>query len=194
MKHAFKSLLRERHRIVARGGARQLLPACLLTVFVQPGIAQSKAPEQTLIITGAKWFDAASAGAHGGFASFNRGAIELTYNQMQQRVNYPQSERNSSNCPDAGNPSTGLPVIIATGEKTLRHVDFASGSIGGFTIGRSYRSNPQNVQSPLFGQHWQSDLNPTRITPNPVADFCTEIGCIPRDAYVTDLAPEKRTP
>jgi RHS repeat-associated protein len=106
-----------------------------------------------------------------------------------QLVNYPTSDKNTSlGCPtQQGNdsPSTGMPVIIATGEKHLTHKDYASNALNGLVVTRTYRSIAGNVQGAIFGPQWQSELNPTRITPNPGPKVCGDTGCIPADAYVT---------
>lgn len=101
-----------------------------------------------------------------------------------QLTNYPNSESNTATC-DAKNPATRKPVLIATGEKFLSQVDYASEALNGLAVTRTYRSLTSNVQGGIFGPHWLSDLNPTRLTPNPANTFCGDIGCIPTDAVIT---------
>ncbi|MBC7732641.1 MAG: RHS repeat protein, partial [Bacteriovorax sp.] len=58
---------------------------------------------------------------------------------------------------DGGSPSTGNPVIIATGEKYKMEADFGAGSAYGLGLGRTYRSF--NASATMFGPKWLSDYD-----------------------------------
>ncbi|HEY6513296.1 MAG TPA: RHS repeat-associated core domain-containing protein [Burkholderiaceae bacterium] len=81
--------------------------------------------------------------------------------QNSQEEERPDEDKNgkTEHClgdnPD--NPTTQLPVIIASGEKYLPQLDFVSGSAYGLGLTRTYRSKA--TTSTLFGPHWASSLD-----------------------------------
>lgn len=56
-------------------------------------------------------------------------------------------------------PATKKPVIIATGEKYLRELDFIDSSLMGFSQERTYRSKPSTRPARLFGARWYSSFD-----------------------------------
>jgi YD repeat-containing protein len=59
--------------------------------------------------------------------------------------------------PTSPSPSTGHPVIIATGEKYLEQRDFATNSIQRLSLDRTYRAF--QTSGVLFGAHWKSPFD-----------------------------------
>lgn len=77
-----------------------------------------------------------------------------------EQTEEPASEANTSaeSCGgDNGNPSTGNPVIIATGEKHKTELDFSAGSSYGLDLRRTYRSF--NTTAKMFGPKWLSSYD-----------------------------------
>lgn len=65
-----------------------------------------------------------------------------------------EDEKKKPDCASEQNPSTGNPVIIATGEKVLPQIDFVAGSSYGLGLSRTYRSKA--TVSKFFGPNWAS--------------------------------------
>ena len=82
-------------------------------------------------------------------------------NPSQKQADKPSSNGNTSpsKCSDDqnSNPSTGNPVIIATGEKYKAEQDFGAGSSYGLSLGRTYRSF--NATATMFGPKWLSEYD-----------------------------------
>lgn len=70
-----------------------------------------------------------------------------------------EKEKAPSTCSSSSqeNPSTNMPVIIATGEKILPQDDFFAGSSYGIAMTRTYRS--KGTSSSFFGPNWASSLD-----------------------------------
>jgi RHS repeat-associated protein len=62
-----------------------------------------------------------------------------------------------------GNPSTGHPVVIATGEKWLTQEDTVSQGLYALPLTRSYRSKSQTLSRPMFGYGWHSTYDYAKI-------------------------------
>lgn len=62
------------------------------------------------------------------------------------------------------NPTTGNPVIIATGEKVKTEVDFVSSGLYGLSLSRHYRSMPATYgANGMFGPKWFSSLSTLKL-------------------------------
>ena len=95
----------------------------------------------------------------------------------------PAAENNTDPC-GAGNPASGNPVILATGEKLRVEHDVPTWGLNGLSLSRTYRSGSSINTAHLFGARWVTNLDPIRIEPSG-ATVCTDIGCIPREATLT---------
>lgn len=96
----------------------------------------------------------------------------------------PASENNSDKtCESNGNPSTGNPVVLATGEKFKAERDFATSGLYAMELTRTYRS--QKATGKMFGPNWPASVEPPVIQPSTLPCVQTEIGCYPRDAVIT---------
>jgi hypothetical protein len=93
-----------------------------------------------------------------------------------------------SDCGSGGgggdNPTTGSPVIIATGEKNKSEFDIPAGSAYGLGLTRTYRSF--NVNAIMFGQRWLSEYD----YPTLARSGCVQLSdygnlCIPQSVAVT---------
>lgn len=63
----------------------------------------------------------------------------------------------TSNTNDCSSPTTGNPVVIATGEKFKTEHDFSSAGVYGLSLERTYRS--VNASGKMFGPHWPSSFD-----------------------------------
>ena len=97
--------------------------------------------------------------------------------------NNSETEDACSESSPSTSPTTGKPVVIATGEKFVQENDASSGGLYGMTLDRTYRSI--SATGYLFGPNWASSFDPYRVTKSTLPCINTEIGCIPRDATVT---------
>jgi RHS repeat-associated protein len=87
------------------------------------------------------------------------------------------------------NPTTGHPVVIATGEKYLEEIDFSSAALPQIFLDRTYRSN--QTSGILFGPHWKSSFDFPTITFNQDDCFRTfENTCMPK--HITARLPDGR--
>lgn len=85
--------------------------------------------------------------------------------------------------PDCTNPATEQPVIIATGEKIKREIDFESTSLYGLSHVRTYRSAASTNYTGMFGPNWSSNLS----FPKMIATGCNRTadwGCVPTTVQV----------
>jgi len=92
----------------------------------------------------------------------------------------------SANCQKAqSNPSTGNPVVIATGEKTKDEHDFLAGTSYGLGLTRSYRSMASSTAKTMFGPKWASSLDYSRLQFSTVCDVTADYGCVPKTITLT---------
>ena len=107
-------------------------------------------------------------------------------NPSDTQTDKPASTNNTS-VADCGNPSSERPVIIATGEKFKREVDFSAASDYGLAHGRTYRSF--GASGRMFGAKWSSQYDyPTLKTAGCYASPDYPNVCVPRT--VTFAEPE----
>ncbi len=97
----------------------------------------------------------------------------------------PDSQGNSNldNCGQES-PSSGNPVVIATGEKYKVEADFESNGLYGLSLTRTYRSN--NASGRMFGANWLSNLDPPRLVYTFTGCVQTELGCLPSEATLIE--------
>ena len=93
----------------------------------------------------------------------------------------------SGACGQDGNPSSGNPVVIATGEKWLAQQDFESFGINALSFGRTWRSvQPANFTY-MFGVGWLSSYDYARLVPSAGCDYDPDSTvCVPREVQFTD--------
>jgi RHS repeat-associated protein len=99
--------------------------------------------------------------------------------QKQQSLG-PSDKATSTDCT---NPTSGNPVVLATGEKLLPQTDAVAHGLYGITLNRTYRS--MSSGSGYFGPKWVSSLDPHRLTPSSLPCIAVDHGCVPRNAVLT---------
>jgi RHS repeat-associated protein len=93
--------------------------------------------------------------------------------------------KNNTDKSSCANPTTGNPVVIATGEKTNTETDFGSRSEFGLGMARTYRSLAATTTSTLFGPKWRSTYDYSRLLFSTACDSTADYGCVPRIITVT---------
>lgn len=68
----------------------------------------------------------------------------------------PKDNSKEDDCATGSNPTSGNPVVIATGEKIKPEPDFSSFGMYGLSHGRTYRSAA--IGRGMFGPYWWSSL------------------------------------
>ena len=99
----------------------------------------------------------------------------------------PPGDSNSPGTSCNLSPKTKMPVILATGEKTLNEIDFEDLSLFGLSLSRTYRSNGD---SHMFGKGWASSFAYTQLESSPECRFMTGyswLGCLPIWLRLTTL-------
>lgn len=112
-----------------------------------------------------------SSFGYGGAGEFDRGALTgsgapVGAPKVSRPVAPPSSDKNShkTNCEDSGggpnniSPATGMPVIIATGEKVKDEVDFQGGGLYPLGLTRHYHGFSTQFGT-LFGSKWASSYD-----------------------------------
>jgi RHS repeat-associated protein len=114
--------------------------------------------------------NSAEGGGGGGGGGGNTGTPASDGNTDQGK----DKEKQPDVCPGGeSNPTTGSPVIIATGEKFLPQIDFSAGSSYGLALTRTYRSKP--TASTFFGPHWASSLDFPVLASSGCVRLCNQL-------------------
>lgn len=97
----------------------------------------------------------------------------------------PGSKDNSdkSNCGD--NPTTGKPVVIATGEKAKSEADFRSQNQFGISLERTYRSKAAASTNTMFGPKWRSSFDYSNLIFSAACTSTADYGCVPTTITAT---------
>ena len=83
---------------------------------------------------------------------------------------------------NSGDPNcTTNPVVIASGEKYKREIDFESVGLYGLSLERVYRS--RNTTGQLFGPNWTASVDAPLLTPS-AQTVSTEVGSFPARATI----------
>lgn len=111
----------------------------------------------------------------------NGGASSSQGNTSANRL-AQASEDNAPTDDCRTNPTTGNPVVIATGEKVQTEQDFNDFGDAGLGLTRIYRSNTS--LSGLFGSKWRSSLDFPKVQFDPVC-YPSKFGCMPEEITVS---------
>jgi hypothetical protein len=162
-------------RSVRLQGAIRLLLVVASIVFQIPAQADETLPpcpanggstNCSITVTGRKWISENKDGPAGGFyraIEKGRGERSGLSRDPSNRAEPPSNSNSSPNSDCAGstsgNPSTGTPVVIATGEKWLSQDDFSGNGLNALPFGRTYRSIERPGVAYMFGPGWLSSYD-----------------------------------
>lgn len=90
----------------------------------------------------------------------------------------PTSIGDSNMEPEQSCKTTANPVVLATGEKVKKEVDFESEGLHGISLARTYRS--KNPDGSVFGKHWLSSLDPPKLTNSACHKPKQDFDCVPK--------------
>jgi RHS repeat-associated protein len=102
---------------------------------------------------------------------------------QSQQSKGPSQNNSAPNTCTAPNPTSGNPVVIATGEKLLPQVDAVANGLYSVSLSRTYRS--QTGTAGYFGPKWASSLDTHRLAASTQPCINVDHGCVPRDALLT---------
>ena len=163
--------------------------------------AQREPETQTVFVTGQRWSYPilnSMFGRAGTALYVFEGMLPNDSTRQEPRGPAPRdNSRPDSPCEDGGggnsvgNPSTGNPVIIATGEKWLEQGDFPGYGLNALPMTRTFRSVPRTFTANMFGPGWLSTYDVPRLVFSPCQwDSILQV-CAPFE--VTLISPDGST-